>query len=914
MGAQHSHLIYRPPAPPSYDETLDGLIRIPGGDGDTTVPTVFLPYKNKDGSPALYTILHIGGNASDLGTRLSWLKTLNLTLRVNVCSFEYPSFGLYGGEPSEKGCYAAAAATYDHLVQERDIDPSHIILMGKDLGAAVAVWLLHDSAAGGSRIGKRRPKRSASGVILQSPFTSLLGVAGSKVPMFKADMFDSAKRIAAVSCPVYIAHGEKDELVDIKLAKKLSTKVGKDLLWRMRELADVDHLLEFQDDFLDDMIEFIEHVGKGDPEYKAVVVAPKPVPVQFTSAPSHVMTEWLRALGMEHYVNSFLGAGFFSLDTLLGVDKVDLMGVGIESDEDMEVLLKAIRLHFNPDAEREEAEGARRGRRPSVFSGSFVEEEVDIELPLADFLGPNSEPDVDIFLSTMLEAGAISQPKKRTVNAAGEEVVDGEVINAEEVKKALKFAASFLTPTPEVDDDDIPVDGLGISSQKVKGDPTTRIVTAAGCPVARFAHNAFARCQLRHRNVVQARSVCIAKGKQNAILVEDCPYTLAEYLQEKGSSLSTMERLNLAIGIADGLQFLHSRDPVLLHKRLSTSTVFVTEKGVAKLGRFLVGASAELETLAPEALRFGTYSCQSDVYSYGLILYELFSEKKPFDCHPCVAATKAGMAGHRPSTKDLPASMAKIISMCWNSQAPHRPSMPVVIKLLVAVADAVKVESKHPALEPTNVPKGRLYAFPFLATVKDHNLERDPAATLEENCAASLAAHMLAMLDSGLFVDMLFKVGEEQEQFSAHKAVVAARSLLFSGLLQASTSPVPIVELPKVPPAIFPRLLRYLYSGHLEVDEKNVLDLMLHAQALQLREAVDCCVQFLEMNGLPEEVSEKKEDQSKGAASVQSQARMKDVKASLRSVESGIKNIEETLSTLNRKLEKVSARRNQSPA
>ena len=175
----------------------------------------------------------------------------------------------------------------------------------------------------------------------------------------------------------------------------------------------------------------------------------------------------------------------------MGVDKVDLMGVGIESDEDMEVLLKAISKHFNPDQEEEEeamAGGGRR-RRPSVFMGSVVEEEVDIELPLADFLGPNSDPNVDDFLTVLLPAGALSSL------SSNDRESEGEVINADEVKKALKFAASFLTPLPDLEepDADAPPTALGITDCSVCGDESTMAVLVAACGVAQFAHNAFAR-------------------------------------------------------------------------------------------------------------------------------------------------------------------------------------------------------------------------------------------------------------------------------------------------------------------------------------------------------------------------------------------------------------------------------------
>src|SRR5207253_419686 len=84
------------------------------------------------------------GNAGNLSHRGwlvgAWSKALNQSVLV----YDYPGFGRSSGRPSEAGCYAAAEAAWDWLVNEQHIPPEKILLLGKSLGGAMAVELARD--------------------------------------------------------------------------------------------------------------------------------------------------------------------------------------------------------------------------------------------------------------------------------------------------------------------------------------------------------------------------------------------------------------------------------------------------------------------------------------------------------------------------------------------------------------------------------------------------------------------------------------------------------------------------------------------------------------------------------------------------------------------------------------------------
>lgn len=86
--------------------------------------------------------------------------------------------------------------------------------MGKNIGAAVAIHLYHEKCAGTARK-KGAMSDVAAGIVLQTPFTSICGVAKGKVPR-NHDLFDSRRKIERINCPTFFVHGLLDEVITTK--------------------------------------------------------------------------------------------------------------------------------------------------------------------------------------------------------------------------------------------------------------------------------------------------------------------------------------------------------------------------------------------------------------------------------------------------------------------------------------------------------------------------------------------------------------------------------------------------------------------------------------------------------------------------------------------------------------------------
>jgi len=160
---------------------------------------------------ARFTFLVFHGNAGNISHRLGWIRMLH-ELDANVMIIDYRGYGLSEGKPFEKGLYLDALAAYGWWARERTADQSRLILVGESLGGAVAIDLA-------SRV-------QVDGIVLQSTFTTAWDMAKTIMPVgllqpLTRVRFDSAAKIRAIGCPKLFIHGNRDEIVPIRLGRRL---------------------------------------------------------------------------------------------------------------------------------------------------------------------------------------------------------------------------------------------------------------------------------------------------------------------------------------------------------------------------------------------------------------------------------------------------------------------------------------------------------------------------------------------------------------------------------------------------------------------------------------------------------------------------------------------------------------------
>ena len=166
----------------------------------------FFPLK---GEPPVILFCH--GNAGNISHRLDNIRLL-LKKNLQVFIFDYRGYGKSSGRPSEKGIYNDGLAAYDYLVQEEQLPFKNIVLFGRSLGAAVAIYVAL--------------KKEAKSIIIESGFTSTKDMAKTMFPFsllspFLPANYNNLKKIPRLGVPKLIIHSEDDEIVPFYMGQEL---------------------------------------------------------------------------------------------------------------------------------------------------------------------------------------------------------------------------------------------------------------------------------------------------------------------------------------------------------------------------------------------------------------------------------------------------------------------------------------------------------------------------------------------------------------------------------------------------------------------------------------------------------------------------------------------------------------------
>ncbi len=194
-----------PPSPDIHDVDLTSA------DG-TRLHGWWLPQPN-----AKSALLYLHGNAGNLSWRGNSMVRMREALGVSVLIIDYPGYGKSEGRPSEAGCYQAADAAYAWLTDTQKIEPRNILIYGGSLGGGIAVDLAsrHDHRA----------------LILVKTFTCMPDVASRHFPWIPVrwlmrNRYQSCDKIRACRRPVFIAHGDADEVIPCALGQQLFEAAG----------------------------------------------------------------------------------------------------------------------------------------------------------------------------------------------------------------------------------------------------------------------------------------------------------------------------------------------------------------------------------------------------------------------------------------------------------------------------------------------------------------------------------------------------------------------------------------------------------------------------------------------------------------------------------------------------------------
>ncbi|KAM5568745.1 serine/threonine-protein kinase STY46-like [Rosa sericea] len=194
--------------------------------------------------------------------------------------------------------------------------------------------------------------------------------------------------------------------------------------------------------------------------------------------------------------------------------------------------------------------------------------------------------------------------------------------------------------------------------------------------------------RFRHPNVLLFMGA-VTSPERLCIVTEFLPRgSLYQILQRNPSKLDWRRRVNMAMDIAWGMNYLHHFNPPIVHRDLKSSNLLVDKNWTVKVGdfglsrlkheTFLINKSGmgTPQWMSPEFLRSEPTDEKSDIYSYGVILWELATEKIPWDnLNPMQVIGAVGFMNQRLEIpKDVDPKWASIIESCWHSDPASRPT------------------------------------------------------------------------------------------------------------------------------------------------------------------------------------------------------------------------------------------------
>ncbi|XP_034473532.1 putative mitogen-activated protein kinase kinase kinase 7-like isoform X2 [Drosophila innubila] len=210
-----------------------------------------------------------------------------------------------------------------------------------------------------------------------------------------------------------------------------------------------------------------------------------------------------------------------------------------------------------------------------------------------------------------------------------------------------------------------------------------------------------------HDNIVKLFGFTKSADNRTIIAMEyaECG-SIYNFLHDKGIEnqeiqVSIYGKLNWMLQCAKGVAYLHGLDPKILHRDLKSSNLLLFNKyltlkicdfGTARtLATVMSSQIGTAGYMAPEVYKDESYTEKCDVYSFGIICWEIMSQKKPFyhvENRNFIAILRLSSEKNgRPPIDDVKIdmntkNMKALIQKCWDVDAKKRPTMKELVKRL----------------------------------------------------------------------------------------------------------------------------------------------------------------------------------------------------------------------------------------
>lgn len=218
--------------------------------------------------------------------------------------------------------------------------------------------------------------------------------------------------------------------------------------------------------------------------------------------------------------------------------------------------------------------------------------------------------------------------------------------------------------------------------------------------VKEFEREVEAMLQLKHPNLILFMGATL--GNEMSIVTEFCfGDTVFNLLHEKTKvQISFAQQLKIALDTARGMAYLHASG--LIHRDLKSLNLLlvdpinsphdrinvkITDFGISVMfdtDRLMTGQMGTCHWMAPEVLNNEGYDFSADVYSYSVVLWEVFARETPYrNINPAMIPYRVLNLGERPDiSKIRHPGIQNLIIRCWTRNKESRPSFPDIIQEL----------------------------------------------------------------------------------------------------------------------------------------------------------------------------------------------------------------------------------------
>lgn len=216
---------------------------------------------------------------------------------------------------------------------------------------------------------------------------------------------------------------------------------------------------------------------------------------------------------------------------------------------------------------------------------------------------------------------------------------------------------------------------------------------------------------LRHPHIVSFIGICIKDNLFFLVTEYSEHNSLKSVLENNKITLTQKTKFRIILEIARGIYYLHKRNPIVYHRDLKSSNVLIDKHFTAKLCDFGISKTIEHPTqamqtnsqstpywMAPEYILEGRFTDKSDIYSFGILVWEIiirdtlpYKNNNIFDF----------ILGNREALKQRPIipddlantdfndSMKELTIQCWSSNPNQRPSIALIVSKLEKIIESI---------------------------------------------------------------------------------------------------------------------------------------------------------------------------------------------------------------------------------